>query len=75
MSSPVSRKLIHAGEMDFTDVHLSAFARNLMYGFYGEIDVAVIEVSRIRQDGSVILSSSVGVSAEALTRRGRSSSR
>jgi len=68
MSSSASRKLIHAGEMDFTDVHLSAFARNLFYGFYGDIDLAVVEASRIRPDGSVILSSSVGVSAEALTR-------
>ncbi len=66
MSSSVARKLIHAGEMDFTDVHLSSFARNLIYGFYGDIDLAVVEVSRIRPDGSVILSSSVGISAEAL---------
>ncbi|NVJ13636.1 acetyl-CoA hydrolase/transferase C-terminal domain-containing protein [Myxococcus sp. AM010] len=68
MSSPASRRRIHAGEMDFTDVHLSAFARNLMYGFYGDIDVAVVEVSRIRKNGSVILTSSVGISAEALAR-------
>jgi acetyl-CoA hydrolase len=68
MSSSVSRKLINAGTMDFTDVHLSHFARNLMYGFYGEVDLAVIEVSRIRPDGSVILSSSVGLSAEALAK-------
>jgi acyl-CoA hydrolase len=68
MSSSVSRKLIHSGEMDFTDVHLSGFARNLMYGFYGDIDVAVVEVSRIRPNGSVILGSSVGISAEALAR-------
>lgn len=68
MSSAASRKRIHTGEMDFTDVHLSAFARNLMYGFYGEIDVAVVEVSRIRPDGSIILTSSVGVSVEALAR-------
>ena len=67
MSSPASRKLIHAGKMEFTDVHLSAFARNLMWGMYGDVDVAVVEVSRIRPDGSVILSSSVGISAEALT--------
>jgi acetyl-CoA hydrolase len=52
--------------MDFTDVHLSMFARNLAYGFYGDLDLAVIEASRIRPDGSVILSSSVGISAEAL---------
>jgi acyl-CoA hydrolase len=66
MSSNVARKMINAGEMDFSDVHLSSFARNLIYGFYGGIDLAVVEVSRIRPDGSVILSSSVGVSAEAL---------
>jgi len=66
MSSAVSRKLIHSGQMDFTDVHLSAFARNLMYGFYGDVDLAVVEVSRIRRDGSAVLSSSVGISPEAL---------
>lgn len=68
MSSSVSRKLIHAGKMDFSDVHLSQFARNLMYGFYGDIDLAVVEVSRIRPDGGVILTSSVGISVEALTK-------
>ncbi len=68
MSSSASRKLIHAGVMDFADVHLSMFSRNLMYGFYGDVDVAVIEVSRIRPDGSVILTSSVGLSTEALAK-------
>ena len=68
MSSGVSRKLIHAGKMDFFDQHLSVFARGMMYGFYGDVDVAVVEVSRIRSDGAVILSSSVGVSVEALAR-------
>ena len=67
MSSGASRKRIHAGEMDFTDIHLSAFARNLAYGFYGALDLAVIEATRIRPDGSVILSGSAGISAEALT--------
>jgi len=66
MSSSISRKMIHAGEMDFSDVHLSMFARNLLFGFYGDLDLAVVEVSRIRPDGSVILSSSVGISAESL---------
>ncbi|MBZ5708135.1 acetyl-CoA hydrolase/transferase C-terminal domain-containing protein [Nannocystis pusilla] len=68
MASSASRRLIHAGKMDYTDVHLSHFARGLMYGFYGDIDLAVVEVSRIRHDGSVVLSASVGVSAEALAR-------
>lgn len=68
MASNASRRLIQAGKMDYTDVHLSHFARGLMYGFYGDIDVAVIEVTRIRRDGSVVLSTSVGVSPEALAR-------
>jgi len=66
MSSKASRKRIHAGEMDFADIHLSAFARNLSYGFYDDLDFAVVEATRIRPDGSVILSGSVGISAEAL---------
>lgn len=68
MSSPASRKLIHAGKMEFTDVHLSHFARNVMYGYYGDIDLAVVEVCRIRPNGSAILTSSVGMSAEALAK-------
>ncbi|MCY1009248.1 acetyl-CoA hydrolase [Nannocystis pusilla] len=68
MASAASRRLIHAGKMDYADAHLSHFARGLMYGFYGDIDLAVVEVSRIRPDGSVVLSASVGVSAEALAR-------
>lgn len=68
MSSSASRRLIHAGKMAYADVHLSHFARGLMYGFYGEIDLAVVEVTRIRPDGTVVLSASVGVSPEALAR-------
>jgi acetyl-CoA hydrolase len=68
MASPASRRLIHAGQMAFTDVHFSQFARNIMAGFYGEVDLAVVEVSRICADGSVVLGSSVGIAAEALHR-------
>jgi acetyl-CoA hydrolase len=66
MSSSTARRLIHAGKMEFCDVHLSMFARNLMYGYYGDVDLAVVEISRVRPDGSVVLTSSVGISAEAL---------
>ena len=67
MSSSTSRKRIHSGEMDFADIHLSHFARNLAYGFYGDLNLAVVEATRILPDGGVILSGSVGISAEALT--------
>lgn len=68
MSSAVSRQLILDGKMDFNDIHLSQFARNIMYGFYGDIDYAVIEASRVRADGGVYLTSSVGISSEALSK-------
>ncbi|HPI39331.1 MAG TPA: acetyl-CoA hydrolase/transferase C-terminal domain-containing protein [Pseudobdellovibrionaceae bacterium] len=68
MSSPESRKRILDKSMDFNDIHLSHFSRNLMYGFYGEIDFAVVEVSRVKPDGGVVLTSSVGISGEALTK-------
>ncbi|AKT43630.1 acetyl-CoA hydrolase/transferase C-terminal domain-containing protein [Chondromyces crocatus] len=71
MSSRASRKLIHERKMDYADIHLSQFARNLMVGLYGGVDVAVVEVSRIRPDGSVVLTSSVGVSAEGLAKAQR----
>ncbi|MCA9637426.1 MAG: acetyl-CoA hydrolase [Myxococcales bacterium] len=67
MSNRASRERILRGKMDYTDVHLSHFARGIMYGFYGEIDVAVVEVARITPDG-VILTASVGVSPEALVK-------
>jgi acetyl-CoA hydrolase len=68
MSSSESRKRILNRSMEFSDIHLSQFARNLMYGFYGDIDFAVIEASRITPTGGVILTSSVGVSGEALVK-------
>jgi len=68
MASRASRQQILAGKMAYEDIHLSHFPRELMHGFHGEIDLAIVEVTRIRPDGSVILSSSVGISAEALAR-------
>jgi acyl-CoA hydrolase len=67
ISSTASRKLVHSGQIDFTDIHLSMFARNLLYGFYGDVDYAVVEASRITRDG-LILTSSVGVSPEAVAK-------
>ncbi len=68
MSSIESRKRIIAHTMDYSDIHLSHFSRNLMYGFYGKIDFAVVEISKITEDGGIILTSSVGISFEALTK-------
>ncbi len=59
-SDPVSRKKINAGEMEYLDMHLSHVAQFVRHGFLGNLDVALVEVSAIREDGSLVPSSSVG---------------
>jgi succinyl-CoA:acetate CoA-transferase len=59
-SDPVSRAKINAGLMEYTDIHLSHVAQMVWEGFFGHMDVAVIEVAGITPAGELIPSSSVG---------------
>ena len=59
-SDPTCRRQINAGEMQYTDMHLSNVAQFVWFGFLGKLDVAVIEVAGILPDGRLIPSSSVG---------------
>jgi succinyl-CoA:acetate CoA-transferase len=59
-SDPVSRAKINAGLMEYMDVHLSHVAQMVWEGFFGHMDVAVIEVAGITADGELIPSTSVG---------------
>jgi succinyl-CoA:acetate CoA-transferase len=59
-SDPETRKRINAGEMEYMDIHLSHVAQFVEYGFLGKLDVALIEVTAILEDGRVIPSSSIG---------------
>jgi len=59
-SDPETRKRINAGEMDYMDIHLSHVAQFVEYGFLGKMDVALIEVTAVLEDGRVIPSSSIG---------------
>ncbi len=59
-SDPIARDKINRGEMDYFDMHLSQVAPMAWQGFLGPLDTAIIEVSGIRADGSLIPSSSVG---------------
>jgi succinyl-CoA:acetate CoA-transferase len=60
MSDPALRKRINDGELDYMDIHLSHVAQHTWFGFYGDIDVAVVEVVGVLEDGRLIPSSSVG---------------
>ena len=59
-SDPVCRARINAGEMDYIDIHLSHVAQYVWFGFLGRLNVAVVEVAGILEDGRLIPSSSVG---------------
>ena len=59
-SDPLAREKINRGEMEYYDMHLSQVAPMAWQGFLGPLDTAVIEVTGVREDGSLIPSSSVG---------------
>jgi succinyl-CoA:acetate CoA-transferase len=59
-SDPITRRLINAGEMHYMDIHLSHVAQYVEYGFLGKLDLAVIEVTAILENGQVVPSTSVG---------------
>src|SRR5450755_1978388 len=59
-SDPETRKRINAGEMDYMDIHLCHVAQFVEYGFLGKLDVALIEVTAVLEDGRLVPSSSIG---------------
>ncbi|HZD33290.1 MAG TPA: acetyl-CoA hydrolase/transferase family protein [Candidatus Angelobacter sp.] len=59
-SDPETRKRINAGEMEYMDIHLSHVAQFMEYGFLGKLDVALIEVAAVLEDGRLLPSSSIG---------------
>lgn len=56
------RNNINSGRIAYADIHLSHFAQQVRYGFFGEIDLAIIEAIAIDEEGNIIPSTSVGVS-------------
>ena len=58
-SDPEVRARINAGELEYLDLHLSHVAQYAWFGFFGDIDVALVEVTAIREDGSLVPASSV----------------
>ncbi|BCS51751.1 acetyl-CoA hydrolase/transferase C-terminal domain-containing protein [Geobacter sp. SVR] len=63
---------INAGRIRMGDKHLSLFAQDLGYGYYtkdtesGKLDLAIIEVSAITEDGALVPTTSCGVIPEIL---------
>ena len=59
-SDPTLRNQINAGDAAYMDVHLSHIEQQVRAGFFGEMDVALIEVAGITEDGKLIPSLGVG---------------
>jgi succinyl-CoA:acetate CoA-transferase len=59
-SDPVCRERINAGRMEYLDIHLSHVAQFVWSGFLGHLDVAVVEVAGILEDGRLIPAASIG---------------
>lgn len=59
-SDPICRKKINSGEMSYMDIHLSHVAQQAWFGFLGKLNIAVIEVTAINEDGTLVPAGSVG---------------
>ncbi|HSN15472.1 MAG TPA: succinate CoA transferase [Anaeromyxobacteraceae bacterium] len=54
------REKINAGLIEYQDMHLSHAGTLVRYGYYGKLAFAVVEVTRINADGTLLCSSSCG---------------
>lgn len=55
------RDAINRAEIAYCDVHLSQFAQEIRYGFWGDIDVAILEAADVTEDGEILLTTGVGI--------------
>lgn len=59
--TPDARAAVNNQEMQFYDCHLSHMSQDLRYGFMGDIDVAIIEVTEMNPSGEVVLGAGIGM--------------
>jgi len=70
-SDPTLRRLINSGDVEYIDEHLSHSAQHMWFGFYGRLDIAVVEVTAILPGGVLVPSTSVGNNKTWLDRADR----
>ena len=59
-NTPDLRLRINAHDCHYFDLHLSELAQKFRYGFFGDLDVAILEVSQVMDNGEVVLGTGVG---------------
>lgn len=62
-----SRDGINDGSIMYQDMHLSHVPQFIEYGFFGNIDIAIVEAIAITEDGNIIPTTSVGISPQAVS--------
>lgn len=55
------RKLINTGKTRYCDLHLSMFAQEIRYGFFGKVNVAIVEAADVTEDGEIVPTTGVGI--------------
>ncbi len=59
-SAPTLRKLINGQEVEYVDMNLSHLGQTVSSGFFGKVDLAIVEAADVTPDGKVYLTTSVG---------------
>ena len=59
-SNRTMQKGINERDIRYIDLHLSEFAQQVDYGFFGDVDIAIVEAAAITKDGDFVLGSGVG---------------
>src|SRR5262249_33662517 len=70
-SSGPLRKRINDGRVAFVDMHLSHLPQSVRFGFFGPVDLAVVEAAEVTADGRIYLTTSIGASPTFLQVAGR----
>ncbi len=70
-ADPVLRREINAGRVMFMDQHLSETVEQLRCGSLPPVDVAIVEAVAIREDGSIVPTTSVGNTASFVQQAGK----
>lgn len=56
-----TRDALNRNEFDFFDLHLSQLAQEIRYGFFGKINVAIVEACEVTEKGEIVPTTAVGI--------------
>lgn len=55
------RKAVNNGEIAYNDINLSQMAQELRYGFYGKLNIGIMEAFDVTDDGKIYVTAGVGI--------------